>query len=240
MKLKSHQEEMIFFHKISNWWHEKGEMAPLHQMNQTRLEFITREIQKHFCLTAGQGFLKGKKVLDVGCGGGLICEPLARLGAQVHGIDANSNSIEAARVHADAMNLEITYELGVLENISETKKYDLVLALEVVEHVDNPKDFIASCLQKLVPGGLFIISTLNRTYKSYLGAIFLAESVLKWLPKGAHDWYKFLKPSEIRSFLNLNGAEVITLSGISYNILQNTWGLKENFDMNFILSAKQN
>lgn len=239
MKPKTHQEEMIFFNQISNWWDESGPMAPLHRMNSTRLSFILEELKQQFQCTEGRDFLTGRSVLDVGCGAGLICEPLARLGSRVQGVDANEASFSAAQQHAEAMELPISYRLGLVEDLPPGQTFDVVLALEVIEHVEHPETFVKACLDRLNPGGLFILSTLNRTRLSYWGGIFFAERIAKWLPKGTHDWYKFLKPSEIRQFLNINGAEVKTMSGISYSLLNKEWDLTRNYDMNFILSAQK-
>lgn len=239
MKPKTHQEEMIFFNQISNWWDESGPMAPLHRMNSTRLSFILEEIKKQFDCVEGRDFLSGRSVLDVGCGAGLVCEPLARLGARVQGIDANETSLSAAQQHAAAMDLSISYQLGLVEDVPPEHKFDVVLALEVVEHVDHPEAFVKACLDRLNPGGIFILSTLNRTKLAYWGAVFFAERVVKWVPEGTHDWHKFLRPSEIRQFLNTSGAEVKTMSGLSYNLFTKEWGLTNTYDMNFILSAQK-
>ncbi len=240
MTLKSHQDEMRFFNGVSNWWDVAGDMAPLHKMNEARLQFITATLKKNFSITAKNEPLSSLRILDVGCGGGLVCEPLKRLGADVSGIDANETSIAAAKEHAQAMGLDIKYQLGKVEDLPEDQLFDAVIALEVIEHVDNPGIFVANCLKNLKPDGVLILSTMNRTKLSYIGGIFLAERVLKWLPKGAHDWYKFLKPSEIREFLNENKAEVMDLSGITYTPLTGSWRLSKQLTINYILSAKKN
>ena len=240
MKHKTNDEEISFFNSISNWWGKNSDMLPLHQMNEARLLFIRETLEKKNGIPlAPQRLLENQTVLDVGCGGGLVAEPLARLGACVTGLDASHASIEAARRHAAAMNLDIRYVQGTLEALSDDEQFDVVFALEIVEHVENPAEFISNCLARVKPGGLLFLSTMNRTRQAYWGGILFAERVLKWLPKGAHDWYKFLKPSEVRRFIDLEGASIIALSGINFNPWQGTWSLSEGMKINYILAAQK-
>lgn len=217
----------------TQWWNEDGPMKPLHRLNPARMAILTRWL--------GSG-LKGSKVLDVGCGGGLVCEPLARLGAKVTGIDAGAENIEAAREHAALSGLTITYDATTAEDhaTAHTGRYDAVLALEIVEHVDNPALFIDSLVRLVKPGGLIILSTLNRTPKSFALGIVAAEYLLGWVPRGTHTWSKFLKPSELAGHLADAGAKVTDITGLAFDPVVGAFREKEgDVGVNYFVCARR-
>ena len=233
-------EEIEHFAKDSDsWWDEKGSFAPLHRLNPVRLSFIKKEICKHM----GRDFdnikaLKGIDILDIGCGGGLVCEPMARMGANITGVDADLNAIKVARAHAKIANLDIEYKNGELKDIG--KKYDVVLALEIIEHVTDTSLFIEQCAKHVKPDGLLIISTLNRTAKSYALGIIAAEHILRWVPKGTHSWNKFVKPSEIAREARNHSFNAKTAKGLIFNPLKNEFSLSDNdLDVNYIISLSR-
>ena len=221
------------------WWDPNGKFRPLHQLNPTRLRFIRDRVCAHLGrdpLAARP--LEGLRVLDIGCGGGLLCEPLTRLGAQVTGIDAASKNIEIARHHAAETGLEIDYRCLAAEDLVEAgADFDLVLNMEVVEHVADVDGFLAACGALVAPGGASVAATLNRTPKSYLLAIVGAEYVLRWLPRGTHDWRKFLRPSELVAHLRRAGLEVREMTGVTYNPLNAAWRLSRDLDVNYMVFA---
>lgn len=239
------QSEVNQFNQIADqWWDEEGPFKPLHQLNPCRLGFIKDHIISHFKLDFNSTYpLQGLKILDIGCGGGILCEPLARFGATVTGVDASGNAIQVARQHAEQMNLDITYLELTVEALAD-QKFDIVCALEIIEHVNYPEDFIQSCVNLLSPQGLFFISTLNKTVKSYLQGIVAAEYLLRWVPKGTHDWQKFIKPSQIAEWLRENGLNFIDLKGFEYNPFhflsshQPLWSLSPSLKVNYIGCAK--
>lgn len=226
--------EISHFQKDSaDWWDKNGAFAPLHKLNPTRIEFIRDEIlQQHQTLSK-------LDILDVGCGGGLVCEPLCRLGAQVTGVDADSQAISIAQQHAKGQDLNITYKNTTSDLIAkEDSKYDVVCALEIIEHVENPEYFLKTCIDCLKPNGLLIISTLNRTPQSFLLGIVAAEHILRWVPKGTHHWNQFIKPSEIRHMLHKNNIKVRSIKGINYSILNRKFNIShKDISNNYILSA---
>lgn len=223
-----------------DWWDPDGKFKPLHQLNETRLRFIRQQSCRHFGKDDDTlDPLDGLSVLDVGCGGGLISEPMARLGGAVTGLDAASANIEVARLHAAASGLAIDYRCATAEEEAEAgRQYDLVLALEIIEHVADVSTFLSSLGQVVRPGGALFLSTLNRTAKAYLLAIVGAEYLLRWLPRGTHDWQRFVKPSELTRPLRQNGLKVGAMSGLVYNPLADQWHLDErDLDVNYILFA---
>lgn len=239
MKNKStiNEAEISHFAKDSlHWWDESGPFAPLHQLNPVRLDFILAEIGDNPQASPRQR-LKGLHILDVGCGGGLVCEPLARLGATVTGLDADVNAIKAAKNHAENYNLKIDYRADDLTSLK--KKYDVTLALEVLEHVDHPNIFIKQLIGATKPGGLIIISTLNRTAKSFALGIVTAEYILGWVPKGTHQWNKFLKPHEVDCAFGRLKAQLADIKGIIYNPLSRSFALSDrDTDVNYIMSFR--
>ena len=226
------------FSKLANeWWNPKGKFKPLHKFNPIRLTYIRDQLCKHFDLDhQSLKALDGLKVLDVGCGGGLISEPLCQMGALVTGIDASSENIEIATHHARTGNLKIEYiSASPEELIAARKTFDVVLALEVIEHVKDIDLFIDSCSALTSKDGVTILATLNRTAKSFALAIVGAEYVMRWLPQGTHDWSKFVRPSEIYHALRRNNIEVKDITGFNYNILTDTWSLRQNTSVNYVI-----
>lgn len=209
------------------WWDPHGKFKPLHKFNPVRLAYIRDQLCAHFgrdprSLTS----LAGLRLIDIGCGGGLISEPMARLGASVTGIDATEQNIPVAQTHARDQGLEIDYRFGTAEAIAAAgETFDVVLNLEIIEHVADPAAFIAACARLLKPGGVMLTSTLNRTARAYALAIVGAEYVLRWLPRGTHDWRKFIKPSELSRYIRDSGLEVRDLTGVTFNPLSDSWSL---------------
>lgn len=217
-------------------WDENGPLKPLHQLNPIRLGFIKDHLTRIKKLDGDSGGLyKGLSILDVGCGPGLLSEPLARLGASVTGVDASDQFLNAAKSHAKAQDLTIDYQLSSIEDlVKKRKKYDVVCALEVVEHVDNVDRFLQSCMDVLKDDGVLFLSTLNRTFMSYLKAILLAENILKWVPAGTHDWNRFLTPAEIASTLRESNFYFTDLKGIDFHPLKQEWHLTPSLSTNYI------
>lgn len=224
----------------SQWWDEKGPFRPLHRLNPMRLAYLKGQIAAHYNLNLSQTkILSGLSVLDIGCGGGLIAEPLTRMGANVTGLDGGAENIEAARLHAAQQNLQIQYHAKLAEQWVETKQqYDVVLALEIIEHVDDPAFFVAQCLELTKPGGLIVFSTLNRTPKSYALGIVAAEYLLRWVPQGTHDWKKFVKPSELAHWLRDAKGCVKDMCGLTYNPVLQKFSLSpHDVSVNYFLTA---
>ena len=231
--------EIERFSRIAEeWWDPAGKFAPLHRLNPVRLGYIRDRAAAHWKRDALSGLpLEGLSLLDIGCGGGLICEPMARLGARVTGIDAADRNIATATLHAEQQGLAIDYRQHTAEALAdEGRQYDIVLALEIVEHVADVGLFLQSCGRMLKPGGLLFLSTLNRTAKAWMLAIAGAEYVLGWLPRGTHDWKKFLKPSEVVNGLRDGGVEAQEIVGVVYNPLSRVWSLNSrDLDVNYML-----
>lgn len=216
-----------------DWWNETGPFAPLHRLNPVRLGYIKSQILDHFDTQT----LKGLSILDVGCGGGLICEPLTRLGATVTGADADAQAIETAELHAAEEGISITYLNKPVEDIDE--QYDVVLALEIIEHVNDPQSFIQACTQRVKPGGMIILSTLNRTPKAFALGIVMAEYVMRWVPRGTHHWQQFQKPSDLARYLRASNFETTDVTGLTFNSLEGTFALnKSKLGVNYLLSAR--
>ncbi len=222
-----------------NWWDENGPLKPLHELNPLRLSFIFDQLKRVNKINPENTKpYSNLSVLDVGCGAGLVCEPFARNGANVTGIDASETALTQARLHALEQNLEIAYEQTSIEQKAEQgQTFDVVLALEVVEHVDNVPLFLKSCMDLLKDDGVLFISTINRTALSYLKAIVAAEYILKWVPQGTHQWNKFLKPSEIAQTLQKGGFYFTNIKGIEFNLFKREWLLSSSLDTNYIACA---
>jgi len=221
------------------WWDPKGSMAPLHRLNPARLGFLRQTIVTHFGRDAKSLTpFGGLRILDIGCGGGLISEPLARLGATVTGLDAAEANIEVARAHARGADLTIDYRQASAEELAAAgKRFDAVLALEVVEHVADVDAFLAAAATLVRPGGAFIASTLNRTPKSLLLAIVGAEYMLRWLPRGTHRWDRFLRPSEFAAHLRRQGLRTLEIRGLVYDLLTGEWRLGRDLGVNYLVFA---
>ena len=222
------------------WWDPAGDFKPLHRLNPTRIGFIRDVATRHFGREAGDTPLDGLALCEIGCGGGLLTEPMRRLGAEVTGVDPSARNIGIARAHAEKNALKITYLQCAAEDMVERgERFDIVLAMEVIEHVANVDAFIASCAQLVRPGGLMFFSTINRTAKAYALAIVGAEYIMRWLPRGTHDWRKFVKPSELAHPLRRAGFAIEQMTGVSYNPLADRWGLTRDLDVNYMLAAKR-
>tara|TARA_B100000401_G_C52812132_1_gene724443 strand:- start:260 stop:991 length:732 start_codon:yes stop_codon:yes gene_type:complete len=236
------KSELEKFTNLANeWWKYDGKFKTLHKFNPVRLDFIIKQIKKNYEISdSKEQPLTSLKILDIGCGGGLMCEPLARLGAEVTGIDAVEKNIKSAQIHAEQNNLKIKYMLNAVEELSIKNKYDVILNLEVIEHVDNQKMFISKSCNLVNDGGLMFIATINKTIFSIIFAKYLAEYVLGFLPKGTHDWKKFLTPEDIYAMLIKNNFQVLESIGISYKVISDQWVKSKNMEANYIVSAKKN
>ena len=236
------KEEIQKFSKLADeWWDVNGKFKPLHMFNPIRIEYILDEISKHFKLDKNKKFfLKNLEILDIGCGGGLISEPIARLGGNVTGIDASEKNIKIASLHSKENNLKITYLNKSPEQLDDKEKFDIILNLEVVEHVDNLDLYLKSCYKLLKPNGLMFTATINRTFTSYVKAIIGAEYILRWLPIGTHDWNKFIKPEELQKKLVDINLLTNNIKGLEFNPIFNKWKKTENLSVNYIISSYKN
>jgi len=224
----------------AEWWDPNGKFRPLHQMNPCRLDYITGQIAlEHNRDLRSQSPFDGLKLLDIGCGGGLLSEPMARLGAQVTGADASADSLPIARKHAQASGLEIDYRHTSAEKLVENgESFDVVLAMEIVEHVADPQEFLNACAALLAPGGILIVSTLNKTAKSFALAIVGAEHILRWLPVGTHDWNKFLAPDAVNAMLENATLAPVDRKGMVFNPLTRNWSLSpRDLSVNYAMAA---
>jgi 2-polyprenyl-6-hydroxyphenyl methylase / 3-demethylubiquinone-9 3-methyltransferase len=225
----------------AEWWDPRGKMAPLHKFNPVRIGYIRDRAAARFGRDAKRlDSMKGLRVLDIGCGGGILCEPLARLGAEMVGVDPSGANIRAAQAHAGESELAIDYRCTTAEDLAERgEQFDLVLAMEVVEHVTDVPLFVASCASMVKPGGLMIAATLNRTLKSFALAIVGAEYILRWLPVGTHRWDKFVTPNELEIAMEQGGLHVTHEQGVIYNLLADRWQLSSDTDVNYMLTAEK-
>jgi len=237
-----HAEVERFSKLAADWWDTRGPMASLHKFNPVRLAYIRDQAAAHFGRDPKKlDSLAGLRMLDIGCGGGILSEPLARLGASMVGADPAEKNIAVASAHADDSGLEIDYRATTAEALAAAGEiFDVVLAMEVVEHVVDVKEFVATCASMVKPGGLMIAATLNRTLKSFALAIVGAEYVLRWLPRGTHQWDKFVTPQELETAFERAGLDVIGERGVIYNPFADRWQLSSDMDVNYMLVATRN
>ena len=233
------KEEIQKFSKLADeWWDVNGKFKPLHMFNPIRIEYILEEISKHFKLNRNKKLLlKNLEILDIGCGGGLISEPMARLGGNITGIDASEKNIKIASLHSKENNLKITYLNKSPEQLDEKEKFDIILNLEIVEHVDNLDLYLKSCYRLLKKNGLMFTATINRTFASYIKAIIGAEYILRWLPIGTHDWNKFIKPEEMQKKLIDKKFLTNDIKGLVFNPIFNKWKKSEDLSVNYIICS---
>jgi len=235
------KKEVEKFSKIAaEWWDPNGKFKPLHKFNPVRIKYIKDNIIKKFNLNSSNKPLKTINILDIGCGGGLLSEPMSRLGASVVGIDASKKNIEVAKFHAKKNKLKINYICASPEILKIQKKFDVILGMEIVEHVEDINFFIKKSSELLKKNGLMFIATLNKTLKSYMFAIVGAEYILRWLPIGTHDWNKFIKPDELIKVTKINNLKLEKLDGINFDLLTNEWNLSSNNSVNYIAKFKKN
>ena len=227
--IQKNDDKNIFDELSNEWWNETGNFEALHSFNPIRIKFILNLIGKS---------IKSLNILDIGCGGGILCEPLARLGANVTGIDENKKAILVAREHAKKMNLKINYKLGNITDINFQKKFDVITCMEVLEHVDSVDLLIKKSRESLNNGGFFVGSTINQTITSYLTAIFLAENILRIVPKTTHEWTKFIRPNKLKKLLLMNEFSNIQFQGVFYNFLKKKWNYVNTKEINYLFSTK--
>ena len=232
--------EIAKFSKIAaEWWSPNGKFKPLHKFNPIRIKYLKENIIEHFKLKQTNSPLKGLNVLDIGCGGGLLSEPITRLGAKVTAIDASKKNIQVAKFHAKKNSLKINYLCSSPEKLDLNKKFDVVLNMEIVEHVEDLNFFIKKSSNLLKKNGLMFIATLNKTFKSYMFAIIGAEYVLRWLPIGTHDWEKFVKPDNLVSLAINSNLKLKKLSGMKFNPIIDKWSLSNDKSVNYIAKFKK-
>jgi len=232
--------EIAKFSKIAaEWWSPNGKFKPLHKFNPIRIKYLKENIIEHFKLKQTNSPLKGLNILDIGCGGGLLSEPITRLGAKVTAIDASKKNIQVAKFHAKKNNLKINYLCSSPEKLDLNKKFDVVLNMEIVEHVEDLNFFIKKSSNLLKKNGLMFIATLNKTFKSYVFAIIGAEYVLRWLPIGTHDWEKFVKPDNLVSLAINSNLKLKKLSGMKFNPIIDSWSLSNDKSVNYIAKFKK-
>ena len=236
------KDEINKFSKIADeWWDINGKFKPLHMFNPIRIEHILDVSLKYFKIDKDKKIpLKNLKILDIGCGGGLISEPMSRLGAEVTGIDASNKNIEVAKLHAKTNNIKINYLNTVPENLDQQNQFDIILNLEVVEHVENLDLYLSSCYKLLKKNGIMFTATINKTFTSYIKAIVGAEYILRWLPIGTHDWNKFIRPEELERKLTDLDFSITDLTGLDYNPVFKEWRKTKNLSVNYIIASKKN
>jgi 2-polyprenyl-6-hydroxyphenyl methylase / 3-demethylubiquinone-9 3-methyltransferase len=229
------KKEIEKFSKMAaEWWDPSGKFKPLHKFNPIRIKYIKENIISNFKLKVNKKPLDKINILDIGCGGGLLSEPMTRLGADVIGIDASSKNINIAKLHAKKNKLKINYLCSSPEKLKIKKKFDVILNMEIIEHVEDINFFINSCSKLLKKNGLMFIATLNKTLKSYVFAIIGAEYVLRWLPIGTHDWEKFVRPEDLKKILSKNSLKLEKLDGMNFNIIKDEWSVSSDTSINYI------
>ncbi len=242
MSTTINKEEIQKFSKLAEeWWDVNGKFKPLHMFNPIRIKYITENIKKFYNIkNEKSNFLKGLKILDIGCGGGLISEPMARLGANVTGIDASKKNIDIAKLHSEKNGLLIKYLNTSPEKLDEHEKFDVILNLEIVEHVEDINLYIKSCNKLLKKNGLMFTATLNRSFSSFLKAIIGAEYILRWLPIGTHDWNKFVKPEELENYLIKEKFSSLDITGLEFNPFTKKWKKTRDLSVNYIICSFKN
>ena len=236
------KEEIQKFSAIAEeWWNVNGKFKPLHMFNPIRIEYILETTKDHFHIKDNSNEpLKNLRILDIGCGGGLMSEPITRLGGKVTGIDASEKNIKVAKLHAEKNNLTINYLNKSPENLDDNEKYDVILNLEIVEHVEDLQLYLKSCSRLLKKNGIMFTATLNRTFTSFIKAILGAEYVLRWLPIGTHDWNKFVKPEELESLITSLNFQIKDIKGLEFKPISRKWVRSENLSVNYIMSSIKN
>ena len=234
------KKEIEKFSKMaSEWWNPLGKFKPLHKFNPIRIKYIRDSAAKHFRIKSNNEPLKNLNILDIGCGGGLLCEPMNKLGATVTGIDASKTNINIAKIHSKKNKLKINYICASPENLKISKKFDIILNMEIVEHVEDVNYFINKSSQFLKKNGLMYVATLNKTLKSYLFAIIGAEYVLRWLPIGTHEWDKFIEPSKLIQYGKQNSLKLERLDGMVFNPIMDKWNISKDNSVNYIIQFKK-
>ena len=229
------KKEIEKFSNIAKeWWNPQGKFKPLHKFNPIRISYIKENIINTFKLTDKKKPLKKVKILDIGCGGGLLSEPMSRLGAEVFGIDASEKNISIAKLHAKKSNLNINYKCTSPEKFKSKIKFDVILNMEIIEHVEDVDFFLKSCSKLLKKNGIMFVATLNKTLKSYLFAIVGAEYILSWLPIGTHSWEKFIDPNDLISILKKHNLKVETIDGMKFNMIKDEWSVSSDKSVNYI------
>jgi len=229
------KKEIEKFSKIaSEWWNPEGKFKPLHKFNPIRIKYIKQNIINNFKLKNKIKPLSGISILDIGCGGGLLSEPMARMGASVTGIDASDKNIKIAKLHSKKNELKINYLCSSPEKLKVKKKFDVILNMEIVEHVENVDFFLKSCSNLLKKNGLMFVATINKTLKSYVFAIVGAEYVLRWLPIGTHEWEKFVNPEDLKKILIKYNLYLDKMDGMNFNILKDEWNISTDLSVNYI------
>ena len=229
------KKEIEKFSKIAEeWWDPEGKFKPLHKFNPIRISYIKNNIIQSFKLKNKNKPLEKVKILDIGCGGGLLCEPMSRLGANVVGIDASDKNIKVAKLHAKKNNLDIKYLCATPETFKTEIKFDVILNMEIVEHVENVDFFLKSSSELLRKNGMMFVATLNKTLKSYIFAIIGAEYILNWLPIGTHEWEKFVKPQDLTNILKKYKLNLVSLDGMKYNLFKDEWTVSKDKSINYI------
>ena len=235
------KKEIDKFSKIADeWWDPEGKFKPLHKFNPTRIKYIKENIINNFKLKNKSKPLSGIKILDIGCGGGLLSEPMSRMGANVTGIDASDKNIKIAKLHSKKNKLKINYLCSSPEKLKIEKKFDVILNMEIVEHVEDVDFFLKSCSKLLKKNGLMFVATINKTLKSYVFAIVGAEYVLRWLPIGTHEWEKFVKPEDLKKILMKYDLSLNKLEGMNFNIIKDEWSISRDLSVNYIAKFIKN
>ncbi len=235
------KKEIDKFSKMANeWWDPEGKFKPLHKFNPTRIKYLKENIINNFKLKNKVKPLSGINILDIGCGGGLLSEPMSRMGANVTGIDASDKNIKIAKLHSKKNKLKINYLCSSPEKLKISKKFDVILNMEIVEHVEDIDFFLKSCSKLLKKNGLMFVATINKTLKSYIFAIIGAEYVLRWLPIGTHEWEKFVKPEDLKKILIKYDLSLNKLEGMNFNIIKDEWSISRDLSVNYIAKFVKN